>query len=145
LKIANAVTMTGGLYLWKDGREVPDTMSVNLQQPEEMLISWDSGFGNNELGVNEEALGTDGTISRASQIRYIPQKVNQPSAAEALGATRSSPNAHMQNFFDCIRDGNEPNCPLELGYRVAVACRMAVDSYRQGRTVRWSAEREEII
>ena len=23
--------MTGGVYLWKDGREVPDTMSVSLE------------------------------------------------------------------------------------------------------------------
>ena len=28
-----------------------------------MLISWESGFGNNELGVTEEVLGDDGTIS----------------------------------------------------------------------------------
>jgi hypothetical protein len=51
----------------------------------------------------------------------------------------------MQNFFDCIRSGKEPNCPFELGYRVAIACRMAVESYRQQRTVRWDAEKEEIV
>ena len=28
LKIPRAVTMVGGIYLWKDGREVPDTMNV---------------------------------------------------------------------------------------------------------------------
>ncbi|HYP12656.1 MAG TPA: Gfo/Idh/MocA family oxidoreductase, partial [Bryobacteraceae bacterium] len=62
LQIARAVTMTGGVYLWKDGREVPDTMNVSIEQPEEMLVTWDSGFGNNSLGVTEEVLGTDGTI-----------------------------------------------------------------------------------
>ena len=50
LKIPQAVTMTGGLYLWKDGREVPDTMNVSMTQPEEMLFSWISGFGNASLG-----------------------------------------------------------------------------------------------
>ena len=44
LQIPRAVTMNGGIYLWKDGREVPDTMSVSLEQPEEMLISWASGL-----------------------------------------------------------------------------------------------------
>jgi predicted dehydrogenase len=145
LKIPRAVTMNGGLYLWKDGREVPDTMNVSMEQPEEILFSWDSGFGNDKLNVGEEVLGTDGTISRSQQIRYAPQKVNRPQGNEMMGQTRTEPRAHMQNFFDCIRSGREPNCPFELGYRVAIACRMAVESYRQQRTVRWDAEKEEIV
>ena len=62
----HAVTMTGGLYLWKDGREVPDTMNVSHGTPEEMLFTWDSGFGNNQLGITEDVLGTDGTIPKAA-------------------------------------------------------------------------------
>ena len=38
-----------------------------------------------------------------------------------------------------------PNCPFELGYRVSIACRMAVESYRQQRTVHWDAAKEEIV
>ncbi len=144
LQIPRSATMTGGLYLWKDGRQVPDTMEVSLEQPEEMQISWSSGFGNNELGVKESALGTDGTLSRAAQVRYAPQKVNQPAGAALLGDTRTPPNAHMQNFFDCIRGGGEPNCPFELGYKVAIACRMAVESYRQKKTIEWRPEQEVI-
>ena len=145
LQIPRAATMTGGLYLWKDGREVPDTMDVSLEQPEELLVSWTSGFGNNDLSVNESMLGTDGTLSRNAQVRYAPQKVNQPGVPEMLGTTRTPATAHMQNFFDCIRTGAEPNCPFDLGYRVAIACRMAVESYRQRRTVHWSTEQEQIV
>jgi hypothetical protein len=50
----------------------------------------------------------------------------------------------MQNFVDCIRSGNEPRCPFELGYRVSVACRMAIESYQRGRTVRWDPRTETI-
>ena len=145
LRIPRSVSMTGGLYLWKDGREVPDTMSVSMAHSEEILFTWDSGFGNNHLGSTEEVLGTDGTISRGQQIRYFPQKVNRPEGAEMLGASRTAPNAHMANFFDCIRTGKEPNCPFEVGYRVSIACRMAVESYRQGRMVHWDSAREEIV
>jgi len=148
LQIPKSVTMTGGVYLWKDGREVPDTMNVSMEQPEEVLFTWDSGFGNNALGVSEEVLGTDGTISKAQQIRYAPQKVNRADGVEIVGQTRTSKNetaAHMENFVDCIRTGNTPNCPFEIGYRTAIACRMAVDSYRQGRTVHWDAARQEIV
>ena len=79
--------MNGGLYLWKDGREVPDTMNVSMEHPEEILFSWDSGFGNNQLGVTEEVLGTDGTIAKGQQIRYLPQRVNRPDGDGDAGAS----------------------------------------------------------
>jgi predicted dehydrogenase len=145
LQVPRAVNMVGGVYLWKDGREVPDTMNVAMEHGEEILFTWDSGFGNNQLGSTEDVLGTDGTIVRGQQIRYLPQKVNRPEGNEMAGITRTPPNAHMQNFFDCIRSGREPNCPFDLGFRVSIACRMAVESYRQQRTVRWDAAREEIV
>jgi len=145
LQIPKSVTMTGGVYIWKDGREVPDTMNVAIEQPEEMLISWDSGFGNNQLGVSEDVLGSDGTISKASAIRYTPQKVNRPDGAEFVGRTTAPPHGHMQNFIDCIHSGKEPNCPFDLGFRVSIACRMAVESYRRGLTVRWDPQKEAIV
>jgi predicted dehydrogenase len=145
LQVPKAVTMTGGVFLWKDGREVPDTMNVSAEQPEELLISWDSCFGNNALGSSEDILGTDGTISKGQQIRYAPQKVNRPDGAELIGQTKTPANAHMQNFLDSVRGTATPNCPFEVGYRVSIACRMAVESYRQGRTMKWDPAREEIV
>lgn len=144
LAIPSAVTMTGGVYLWKDGREVPDTMCVTLEQPEEMLITWHSGFGNDHLGSTEDVLGTDGTISKGQHIRWAPQKVNVRDQPESAGRTPTPPQAHMANFLACIRQGGEPNCPFEVGYRTSIACRMAVESYRQKRTIRWDAGREEL-
>ena len=116
-----------------------------MEQPEEMLFTWDSGFGNNHLGVSEDVLGTDGTISRGQQIRYTPQKVNRPDGIDVLGQKTAPRNAHMQNFLDCIRSGKEPNAPFDLDFRVAFACRMSVDSYRQSRAMRWDAAAEEIV
>ncbi|MDQ6664240.1 MAG: Gfo/Idh/MocA family oxidoreductase [Acidobacteriota bacterium] len=145
LQIPKAVNMAGGIYLWKDGRQVPDTMNVSMEHPEEILYSWNSGFGNSQLGATEDVLGTDGTVSKGQQIRYIPQKVNRPGGVEVMGNTPTPPRAHMQNFMDCIRSGQTPNCPFDVGYRVSIACRMAVDSYRQGRTMKWDATKEEIV
>jgi len=145
LQIPKSVTTTGGVYLWKDGREVPDTMNVSMEHPEEILFTWASGFGNNQLGVAEHVLGTDATIQKSQQIRLTPQKVNRPKDEEVLGQSRTEPRAHMQNFLDSIRSGKEPNCPVDLGFRVSIACRMAVESYRQQRPVKWDAVKEEIV
>jgi len=146
LKIPRAVTMTGGIYLWKDGREVPDTMNVSMEHEEELLYTWHSGFGNDQLKVGEDVLGENGAISRTpNTIRYVPQKVNRREGNEMTGTTRSDPKAHMQNFFDSIRGSRQPNCPFEIGYRTSIACRMAVESYRLQRTVRWDPVTEEIV
>jgi len=145
LQVPRSATMSGGVYLWNDGRETPDTMDVALDQPEQMLVSWSSGFGNNQLGVTEDLLGSHGTISRGNHVRYAPQKMNRPEDAERMGRASHPPQAHMQNFLDAIRSHREPNCPFEVGWRVTVACLMAVESYRASRTVRWNTETEEIV
>ena len=91
-------------------------------------------------------LGDNGTISHTPQsIRYTPQKVNRRDGNEMIGTTRNQRAGHMQNFLDSIRGAATPNCPFELGFRVAIACRMAVESYRQQRTVHWDAAKEEIV
>ena len=143
---AAAVSMSGGIHLWKDGREVPDTMSVALEHSEEILFTWDSGFGNNQLGVIRRSPGHRRHASAAaSRSATSRRRSTSRTRREALGQTRTRPNAHMHDFLDCIRGGGEPNCPFELGFRVSIACRMAVESYRQGRTVRWDPAREEIV
>ncbi len=145
LSIPAEVTMTGGIYLWKDGREVPDTMTVSMKHSEEILFSWDSGFGNNHPGSSEEVLGAEGTLVRGQQLRYSPQKVNRPHDAEFFGQTPTPRNAHLENFFAGIRENHQPGCPVEIGYRVSIACRMAVESYLRGRTVRWDAAAKQIV
>jgi hypothetical protein len=118
LDIPQAATMKGGIYCGRTAARFP-IPSATLQQPEEIMINWTSGLGNNQLGVTEDVLGTHGSISRASQVRYVPQKVNRPDLQEIVGRSAHVPQAHLQNFLDCVRMGGEPNCPFELGYRVA--------------------------
>ena len=71
--------------------------------------------------------------------------MNRPQGSERVGTTKTNPNGHMQNFIDCVRSGKEPNCPFEIGFRISIACRMAVESYRQGRAMRWDPVKEEIV
>ena len=71
--------------------------------------------------------------------------MNAPRAEAQTGSTPTNASAHMRNFIDAIREGKEINCPFDLGFRVSIACRMAVESYRQGRTVRWDPRTEEIV
>jgi predicted dehydrogenase len=155
LKIPQKVTMVGANYISPE-MQVPDTMNVSMIQREKILFTWNSMFGNNLMGAGyDEALGDKGTILRdeSFNVRFVPQQ--KKAAAPNLGAEPGkAPDIvgmsdisvlHMQNFFDCVRSRKETNCPLDLGFRSAVACRMAVESYRQGRAVGWDEQKEEIV
>jgi predicted dehydrogenase len=148
LKIPESATMTGANYR-SPKMEVPDTMDVALRQPEGILISWNSMFGNSYYGEGHDLLlGTKGTIlqNESDEVFYWPQGERRKAGGEPEGRGYvDSTVAHFQDFFDCMRSRKEPVCPFELGYRSAIACQMAIRSCREGRTVRWDAEREEIV
>jgi predicted dehydrogenase len=157
LKIPRAVTMSGANYS-SPGMEVPDTMDVSMDQAEGLLFTWNSMFGNRYYGEGDDlVLGDKGTILRNEdeQVRFVPEKRRDAQAGEApstptakapdLVSSSDTTDTHMQNFFDCVRSRKQPACPFEIGYRSAVACQMAITSCRQGRTVRWDAEHEEIV
>lgn len=157
LKIPTSVTMTGANYLCPE-MECPDTMDVSMSQPEQLLFTWNSMFGNWYFGEGDDmVLGNKGTILRDDhdQIRYEPQdKPRSAKSAEPEGAAKKSADivgggdatlVHMQNFFDCMRSRKEPNCPFEIGFRSAIACYMAITSYREKRTVRWNEKSEEVV
>jgi predicted dehydrogenase len=157
LRIPESVTMTGANYL-SPKMQVPDTMNVTMNLHEKILFTWNSMFGNALYGEGYDLLlGNKGTVmqNESDQVRYWPQgeKVSGNAAEGVVGSDKApdiigysdKTDIHMRNFFDCVRSRKEPICPFEIGYRSAVACQMAVRSYREGRTVRWDEKREEII
>ena len=149
LQIPRAVTMAGGNYRCPD-MQPPDTMDVSMDQRENILFTWNSMFGNRYYGEGDDLLlGSKGTIHRDKdeRVKYIPEgKHNGEESPASAGVPDEDLTArHMQNFFDCVRSRKEPNCPFELGYRSAIACRMAITSYRSGRTVRWDEKNGAIV
>ena len=153
LKIPRGVMMNGGNYLSPD-MEMPDTIDVSMDQPENLLFTWNCGFGNRHYKAEDNfLLGNKGTIFRGRyKVEYTPEdrprgsagKVPESRILSAQGKSDGT-NEHFQNFFDCVRSRKEPNCPFELGYRSAIACQMAIRSYHEGRKVHWDAENEEIV
>ncbi|MBI1941127.1 MAG: Gfo/Idh/MocA family oxidoreductase [Acidobacteria bacterium] len=159
LKIPRAVAMSGGTYL-SPGMEVPDTMDVSMDQPENILFTWNSGFGNRFYGEGADTvLGNRGTVLRngeTDEVRFVPEgsESGRNAGGDAQKSSDKAPDlvdasddtdVHMQDFINCVRSRKQPACPFEIGYRSAIACQMAITSYRQGRTVRWDAQHEEIV
>ena len=157
LKIPTRVTMIADNYL-SPKMQVPDTMNASMHQPEKMLFTWSSMFGNNFYHEGTDLLlGNKGTLvcKELDELRYMPQArhgadegageaANTPPDAAGIGDSGMT-KVHMQNFFDCVRSRQEPNCPFELGFRSAIVCQMANASYRLGRTVQWDEGRQDIV
>jgi hypothetical protein len=68
-----------------------------------------------------------------SGLRYYPEKANRADGVLLEGQSKDQD--HMTNFIDCVRSRKEPNAPVEIGYRSAVAAHMANLSYRQKQRV----------
>lgn len=145
LQIPTVVTMTGANYL-SPKMQVPDAMTVVMHQAEKILFTWHSIFSNNFYGEGHDYLfGTNGTIIHMEndEVRYLSQR-DKPEIAPS-GQYKDYSLPHMQNFFDCVRSRKEPVCPFDLGFRTAIACQMAIQSYRRQTTVRWDSATEEIV
>src|SRR5215471_16557193 len=141
LPLPTAAYMSGGVFSERDGREVPDTIAVTLDFPNDLTVTWQSTFSNSHYGLGERYLGSHGTIERLAGttdmvtgksqtgVWYFPEKVNRPNGAMVEGQTPDI--NHMANWIDCIRSRKEPNAPVEIGYRSAVAAHMANLAYRR--------------
>ena len=52
---------------------------------------------------------------------------------------------HVENFLDCVRSRQQPNCPADLGYKVMATCDLSVRSYRNGKVYYFDSEREMVV
>ena len=141
LDLPTGAHMGGGVFSEKDGREVPDTIAVTLEYPNETVVTWQSTFSNSHFGLGEHFLGSDGTIEHAAgstdmvtgrsreQVRYFPEKVNRRDGAALTSETPDQ--NHMANWIDCIHSRKTPNASVDIGYRSAVAAHMANMAYRR--------------
>lgn len=152
LGVPTAAYMSGGVFSEKDGREVPDTISVTLDYPNDMVVAWQSTFSNSRFGLGVRILGSDGTIewlagttdmvSGKSQSgwSYAPEKLNRPNGATIKGEAKSD--NHYANFVESVRSRQQPNTPVEVGYKSAIAAHMANQSYRQKQRVTLETARQ---
>jgi predicted dehydrogenase len=141
LPLPAAASMSGGVFSEKDGREVPDTIAVTLDFPNDLIVTWQSTFSNSHFGLGDRILGSDGTIEHGwgksdmgngdegEYVRYSPETVNRPHGSAVTGKTVGQ--GHMANWIECVRSRKTPNAPVEIGYQSAIAAHMANLSYRR--------------
>jgi predicted dehydrogenase len=152
LGIPTAAYMSGGVFAEKDGREVPDTIAVTLDYPNDLVVTWQSTFSNSRYGLGIRILGSHGTIEwlagttdmvtgkSASGWSYAPEKLNNNKDVAVKGDAKGD--NHYANFVECVRSRKEPNASAELGYKSAIAAHMSNLSYRRKQRLTLDAARQ---
>ena len=160
--IPEAVQTMGGLYYWKQDREVPDQWHVMFEYPrKELNVTFAASFHNRHHGTNTFILGRDASIEvhtdwcRVYGAEWKPdfgkkveeaRRTGQPVAPDyAMKKGELEVTSHMRDFIDCIRSGETPRCGIDRAWEEAVTVVMSVEAYRQERKVRWDPVNEQIV
>jgi len=143
------VSGNGGLYILKDGRDIPDVfiMSVDyksgftanlisvLTNDAQMPFRIFGQYGTVELGDSPKLIGNGDFVKEFSDHNQGYTEVTLP--------TEDRPDLKA-NFFNVIRDGGTTFCNVDLGTTTMVAIKMAVESYRQNKMMVWDEKKERI-
>ena len=153
----------GGLWIYNDGREVPDTFLTAADYPSKYSMTVQSSQVN-ENGPMMMIRGTKATIHLSDEWEGPPSRQydyadifpESPFVEEFIkkygndqvrvdGVGNEGDLKHVDNFFDCVRSRQLPNCHVDIGYKVSVACDLSVRSYRTGKVYYFDAEREQVV
>jgi len=165
------VVASGGKYIEKDERDIPDTFMMMVDYPTEhtaMLVS----VMTNDEGIDTRIHGQRGTMDFGDNLKVTEQGAWWPEFRETNagmvehklvtddeGRERPEPRPgrasfeilsaprrnHTENFIDAVRGEAKPHCNVDLGCSTMVAIKMGVEAYRSGRTMLWDADSERVV
>jgi predicted dehydrogenase len=144
------VNASGGLYIEKDGRDIPDTFLMTADYASEWSIFLVSTL-TNDAGIPDRIYGKHGTMELGGEpvLRFNGDfKPEFKTKNEGKEETRIplKPHRDMEgNFLDVLRGNGPLNCNAELGAATMVAIKLAVESYRQKKTMLWDSKQEKLV
>lgn len=165
-----AVTAMGGKFAITDNREVPDTLEVMWQYPDNTLVTFSqfnataapaSMIRNCEI----EFRGTKGTLYLLSNgFEVVPDSIipnafpartpvdrtiergyrtgSKPQISPVQVKGNAPTNLHARNFLDCVRSRQTCNCDIEMGHRDTSAALIANIAHKTRSYLEWDAKAE---
>jgi predicted dehydrogenase len=153
----------GGLWVYNDGRQVPDTFLTAADYPSKFSMMIQSSQVN-ENGPTMMIRGTKATIHLSDEWEgpptrqydyadivpessYVEEfvKKNGDQLVRVDGVGNEGDLKHIDNFLDCVRSRNQPNCNADIGQKVTIATDLSVRSYRNGKVYYFDAEQEKVL
>lgn len=142
----------GGIYVFKDEREVPDTFHLVAEYNQGHSVVLTSSMANSQH-IPGLIRGHEGTIimvehgmfeGHTDHITLRPERnvINDAYRSKFGEAAQSIPveqrdmmSAHINNFLDCVRSRQKPTLDVETAAHAQVLISMSVESYREGKVL----------
>jgi len=152
------VSAGGGIFIFKDEREVPDTFHLIADYPQGHSLVLSSSMANSQHipGLIRGHAGTIIMVDHGMFERPTPNITVRPEMknGKAIGGDeyaskfgtkefqipvdqKDMMTAHIENFLQCIRNREKPHLDVETGARAQAVINLAVQSYREGRVLYW--------
>ncbi|HKQ89519.1 MAG TPA: Gfo/Idh/MocA family oxidoreductase [Blastocatellia bacterium] len=150
LKFPNRVVAVGGKWEFRDSpAEIPDTFNMMLDYPDGLSVVVLASMAN-DAPIPHVLRGHEATLEFTREGFVIrpqgrfnkegdkPEIVHKKSGGEDI-------TLHHRNLQNAIRGGEALKCDVMTGYYGVVAVRLAVESYRKSKYMKWDARREKGI
>lgn len=161
-----AVTAVGGVYVWNDGRNNPDTAHCLIEYPSGCLFSYHMRLGNGADRREMTFYGTNGTLDLGSGLAYgdggggevilknpggiIPDFITDagtrlPGRERGGVILDAEPDGnHMADFLQAVRSRRQPRADIDAAFNHALATTMAGMSWRMGTRVEYDRLRNVV-
>lgn len=153
----------GGIFVFKDTREVPDTFQLvaDYAKGHSLVLSSSMANSHHIPGLIRGHAGTIIMVDHGmfeeptDHITVIPETFRDHETKERVGLTpeytqkfgvepitipveeKDFMEGHVANFLDCVRSRQKPHLDVETGARAQAVINLGVQSYREGKTLYW--------
>jgi predicted dehydrogenase len=144
------VNANGGLYIEKDGRDIPDTFLMTVDYPSEWSLFLVSTL-TNDAGIPDRIYGKHGTMELGGEplLKFnsdFKEEFKAKNDGKEEARLTVKPRRDLEgNFIDVLRGKDKLACNAELGCATMVAIKMAVQAYREKKTMLWDVKREKVV
>jgi predicted dehydrogenase len=152
----------GGIYVFKDEREVPDTFNLlaDFAKGHSLVLSSSMANSRHIPGLIRGHLGSivmveHGEFERPTDhISVYPEKRTIDAAyKEKFGENEidipvdqaDMMTTHIGNFLSCIRSREKPTLDVDTALHAQVTISMSVQSYREGRVLYWDESAMKVL
>lgn len=145
LGLPTRVVGMGGIYLWDDGRELPDNLEMLAEYPAvegitpgmtvHLLGTMGNGRGNDHV-----IRGRDATLVFTREGWEIVDQVSGEVVEQHQKTGGEDIHLHHGNLHDAIRDDAPLLCDAEMGLYGVAAVNGAVDSWAEKKMLTWDSQ-----
>lgn len=152
------VMASGGIYVFKDAREVPDTFALMAEYPGEHQVVLSSSMANDThipglirgheatlmMVEHGEFEGNTPEITVTAQPEFKEEFKKKWGEEKVVFKTEERED-HMSNWLKCIKTREKPVLDALTAYKAMVTIAMSVESYRTGKVLYFDEEKHRVV